>query len=83
MPHTHHIGLVDGTVTALPNGWRISGNAVITGNGNVAGFSPSPIVVEITGGNAVAASNIKLTFDGAAVSHFGTQPLDGVVVVER
>jgi hypothetical protein len=83
MPHTHHVGLADGVVTPLPNGWRISGNAVITGNGNAAGFSPSPIVVEITGGNTVAAANIKLTFEGAAAGHFGTQPLDGVVTFGR
>ena len=82
-PHTHHVGLVDGTVTAIPNGWRISGNAVITGNGNVAGVSPSPIVVDITGGNAVAASNIRITFGEPAAGHFGTQPLEGVVTVER
>ena len=85
MPHTHHVGLVDGTVTPLPNGWRIEGHAVITGNGSVSSTSPlsSTIFVEITGGNTVAASNIRITFTAPATGHFGTQPLDGVVTFER
>ena len=82
-PHTHHVGLLDGTVTAIANGWRISGNAVITGNGNVGGLSPSPIVVEITGGNTVAAANVKVTFSLPAAGHFGTQPIEGVVTIGR
>jgi len=77
-PHTHHVILLDGAVTPLANGWRISGDAVVTGNGNVAGFSPAPIVVEVTGGTAVSLANVKLTFSGAATGHFGSQPLDGV-----
>jgi hypothetical protein len=77
--HTHHVTLTDGVVTPLTNGYRISGNAVMTVNGNLAGFSGSPIDVEITGGNAVPFSNLSITFGGGAVNHFGDQPIDGVV----
>jgi hypothetical protein len=41
------------------------------------------VVVEITGGNSVQVSNMKLMFLGAAVEHFGSQPYDGVVTLER
>jgi hypothetical protein len=81
--HTHHITLRDGHVTLLANGFRISGSAVITGNGNLAGFSGSPIDVELTGGNAVPFSNLSLTFGGTAVNHFGAQALHGVVTEQR
>jgi hypothetical protein len=81
--HTHHVGLVDGSVTVLANGWRISGAAIVTSNGSAAGFSGSPIDVEITGGSALLSANVKLTFSGAAAAHFGTQPLDGVVIYGR
>ena len=83
-PHTHHIGLTDGTVTAVANGYRISGTAVITSNGTVAGFSGSQIDIEITGGTALTFSNVKITFGGAgAIGHFGDLPLDGVVTVRQ
>lgn len=82
-PHTHHVGLVDGTVTAIANGYRISGQAIITSNGSVAGFSGSTIDVDITGGSLLGSANIKLTFSGGAVGHFGSQPLDGVVIFGR
>ena len=78
--HTHHVTIADGNVTSLANGFRVSGTAVITGDGNAAGFSPAPVQVDITGGNAVTFSNIKVTFAGGAVGHFGAQGLDGVVV---
>lgn len=81
--HTHHVGLIDGTVTVIANGWRISGAAIITSNGSVAGFSGSTIDVEVTGGSALPSANLKLTFSGAATGHFGTQPLDGVVILGR
>jgi hypothetical protein len=83
MPHTHHIGVVDATVTDIPNGVRLTGIAVITSNGNVAGFSGSPIQVDITGGNQLRFSNIKLTFLGGAVEHFGPQAYEGVVALDR
>ena len=81
-PHTHHVSLVDGSVTAIANGWRISGAPSITSNG-VAAFSGSTIAVDLIGGDAVAPANVQLTFNGAATGHFGTQPLDGVVIHGR
>jgi hypothetical protein len=82
-PHTHHVGIVDGVVTPLANGFRITGAATITSNGSPAGFSGSQVQVDITGGTAIAYSNVKLTFAGGAAGHFGTHPLDGVVVTAR
>ncbi len=79
--HTHHVALTDGTVSAIAGGYRISGTATITSNGTTAGFSGSPVVVDITGGPAVALAKITLTFQGAAVAHFGDQPIDGIVRV--
>jgi len=79
--HTHHIGVIDGDVTALPNGYRVTGTAIITSNGAVAPFSGSAVVVEITGNAAVPLAKVTLTFQGAAVAHFGDQPIDGVVAV--
>jgi hypothetical protein len=79
--HTHHVGIIDGTVTPIANGYRISGNAVITGNGAAAGFSGSRVDVDITGASLVPYSNVKLAFGGGAIGHFGDQPLDGVVNV--
>lgn len=82
-PHTHHIGLVNAAVTALSNGVQLEGTATITGNGSVAPYSNSLVRVEITGGNLIPHSNIKLTFFGAAVGHFGPQPYEGLVVLGR
>ena len=79
--HTHHVGIIDGTVTPIANGYRISGNAVITGNGAAAGFSGSHVDVDITGAALVPYSNVKLTFGGGAIGHFGDQPIDGVVTI--
>jgi hypothetical protein len=78
-PHTHQVTLSDAQVTVLANGFRLSGNAIITVNGNLAGFSGSPVDVEVTGGGATPFSNIALTFGGGAISHFGDQPFHGVV----
>jgi hypothetical protein len=77
--HTHQVTLSDAQVTPIANGFQISGNAVITANGNLAGFSGSPVLVEVTGGSAIPFSNISLTFGGGAVGHFGDQPFHGVV----
>lgn len=78
-PHTHQVTISDGEVTSLANGFQVSGSAVITVNGNLAGFSGSPVTVQVTGGSAIDSSNISLTFGGGAVMHFGSQPLHGVV----
>lgn len=82
-PHTHHVGLVDADVTVIPNGIRLEGTAVITANGSLAPYSDSMVRVDITGGNLIRYSNIKLTFLGAAIDHFGPQPYDGLVVIGR
>lgn len=81
--HTHHVALLDATVTPIANGYRISGEAVITNSGALAPFSGSPLTVDITGGNAVQFSNVRLTFGGAAIGHFGDQPIEGVVTLQR
>jgi hypothetical protein len=77
--HTHHVRLSEGQVTALPNGYRISGAAALTSNGSLAGFSGSRVEIDINGETAVPFANVAMTFGGAAASHFGTQPLRGVV----
>lgn len=82
-PHTHHVGLHDAEVSIIPNGLRLTGAAVITTNGAAAPFSGSPVQVDLTGGDAIRFSNIKLTFLGAAIEHFGPQPYDGLVVFGR
>jgi hypothetical protein len=82
-PHTHHVGLLNANVTVIPSGIRLTGNAIITTNGSVAPFSGAPVQVDITGGGLIRFSNIKLTFLGAAVEHFGPQAYDGIVVFER
>jgi hypothetical protein len=79
--HTHHITLVGGTVTALTNGFRVTGTATITGNGN---YPPpfggsSSLQIDITGGNTVTFSNIQMSLMGDAATHFGSQPINGVV----
>ena len=81
--HTHHVALMNATVTPIPNGHRISGDAVITSNGAVGGFSGSHVDVDITGGSALALSNSRLTFSDAAIGHFGDQPIEGVVSLRR
>lgn len=78
--HTHHIS-VQGTVTPLANGFRLTGTAIITGNGNYPPpfGAPSTLQIDVVGGNTVKFSNIKLTFGGAAANHFGTQTVNGVI----
>jgi hypothetical protein len=82
-PHTHHLSIRDGAVTMLPNGYHISGTAVITINGTVAPFSGSPVDVDITGGDTVEFSNLAVVFGNPAAGHFGTAPITGVVTTER
>jgi len=82
--HTHHITLVDGMVTIIPNGFRVTGPAIITGNGAYPPpfGAPSSLQIDITGStgpNSVAFSNIAVTFLDAAAKHFGTHPMNGVV----
>ena len=86
--HTHHITVTGGVVTPLSNGFRVTGGAIVTGNGAFpAPFGPnSTLQLDIIGANEVQFSNIQLTFvnnaDGSTsdgVKHFGTQPINGVV----
>lgn len=79
VPHTHHVSLVNGIIIPITNGFRVTGTATITASGSPAGFSPSPVTIDITGGTSVPYSNIKLTFGSPASGHFGTYPLDGIV----
>jgi hypothetical protein len=81
--HTHHIGMTDALVTALANGFRVSGAATLTGNGATPPFGTSSTVqLDVTGGDLVTYSNIAMTFGGDAVTHFGPNPLAGVVSVK-
>jgi hypothetical protein len=77
--HTHHLVLAGGALTPIAGGYRISGTATITSNGAAAPFSGSPVTVDLTGGAAVPLAKVALTFGGAAVAHFGDQPIEGVV----
>jgi len=81
-PHTHHLSLKQATVTALANGYSVTGIAAIAGNGGLSNpYTNSDVTVEVTGGTDVPLSNVKVIFHGdAAVGHFGTDPLHGVVV---
>lgn len=86
--HTHHITLVEGVITPIPNnpnGFRVTGPATITGNGKFPPpFGPnSTLQIDVTGGNSVAFSNIAVTFEDDAMGHFGTPPLHGVVRIVR
>jgi predicted phage tail protein len=79
--HTHHITVFDGQVTAIPNGFQVTGPAMFTLNGGPAppAIEPSPVVIEITGGDKVEFSNITVTFASPGSKHFGASPLPGVV----
>jgi hypothetical protein len=81
--HTHHVTIAEGDVTLLANGFQISGAAWMTSNGNLAGFSGSTVDIQATGGNALELSNVTVTFGGAAASHFGDQPVHGVITQRR
>lgn len=84
-PHTHHVVVTDGLVTPTATGFRVDGDAIVTGNGaNPPPFGePSTVVIEISGSNFVPLSNIKLTFGGHAATHFGSQGFSGVVAAPK
>jgi hypothetical protein len=70
----------------VTGGFQISGPvSLVTGNGTTAPFDPttppvSTLTVCITGGNEVLYSNMTMMFGGpAAMKHFGTQAIHGVV----
>lgn len=81
--HTHHMSLTTTGVTAIANGYRISGPATFTSNGAVAGFSGSTVTIDITGGSAVPFATVRVLFGGGAAGHFGPQALAGVVNFPR
>jgi hypothetical protein len=98
-PHTHHITMTDAVVsydtsvcpannpaTTIP-GFVVTGPVSITGNGSPAPFEtkgPSTLQVCINGGTDVEFSNVTLVLTGpAATSHFGGQPIHGVVRIVR
>ena len=93
-PHTHHISLVNATVSYDPtvcpaNSPATTGAAIVlagpvttSGNGAPAAFESkgaSTLQICITGGSTVAFSNLTMVYTGPATSHFGTQPIHGVV----
>ena len=83
MPHTHHFFMKDAVVTALGSGYSVTGNATIAGQGNLASYTNTPITVELTGGADLPLSNIRVFLhDPVAINHFGTDPLNGVVVYQ-
>jgi hypothetical protein len=84
-PHTHHITLSNAAVSELANGtgYLIEGQPRITTSGNLAGFTGSPTSIELVGGTAVLPSNIRITFQGGAAGHFGADPVEGVVELDR
>lgn len=93
-PHTHHISITNATVTydmsvcpannpaTTSAGFVINGPATTTGNGGPAPFESkgaSTLQICITGGTEVQFSNITLVYTGPATTHFGPQPIHGVV----
>lgn len=93
-PHTHHISMTNGTVSydmsvcpannpaTTSAGLVITGTATTTGNGGPAPFESkgsSTLQICITGGSQVQFSNVTLVYTGPATTHFGPQPIHGVV----
>jgi hypothetical protein len=73
-------------INPVTGGFQISGTvSLITGNGTTAPFDPtsppvSTLHVCVTGGNEIPYANVTMMFGGpAAVKHFGSQPIHGVV----
>jgi hypothetical protein len=81
--HTHHITLANGSVSFPSQGTiEVTGGTVtITANGAIPPpfGANSSLKIDIVGGNSVTFSNVKVTFIGDAVKHFGMSPLSGVV----
>jgi hypothetical protein len=89
--HTHHILMTEGKVSAdwascpkfaqpVSGGFVVTGPAYITVNGGNTPFAnPSTMTICVLGGGEVMFSNITMTLAAPASSHFGTQPIHGVV----
>lgn len=95
-PHTHHISVTNATVSydtsvcpantppASGSGVVVTGTAATTANGGPAPFESkgaSNLQVCITGGSELQFSNVTLVYTGPATSHFGAQPIHGVVTL--
>jgi hypothetical protein len=91
-PHTHHISMTAGVVTAdwaarcpafspaPTDGFVVTGPAFVTGNGAAAPFgNPSQLTVCVLGGTVVRFSNMTMAFTKPAANHFGLQAIHGVV----
>jgi hypothetical protein len=93
-PHTHHITMTNAKVSydmsvcpanspaTTSAGFVINGPATTAGNGGPAPFEAkgaSTLQICITGGSQVQFSNITMLYTGPATTHFGTQPIHGVV----
>jgi hypothetical protein len=77
--HTHHVQVTDAQVALVGTTIVVTGAAFVTSSGNQV-FPGSGVQVEITGGNTVSPSNIKLIFVGPVTAHFTSEPYEGVVV---
>lgn len=93
-PHTHYITMTNGTVSYNTSGCPanspattaagvvVTGTVNIAANGNPAPFQAngsSTLQICIIGGSQVEYTNVTLVLTGPATSHFGTQPIHGVV----
>ena len=93
-PHTHHISLTNATLSydtsvcpanspaTTVSGLVVTGTATTTGNGGPAPFESqgaSTLQVCIMGGTEANYSNVTLVYTGPATTHFGAQPIHGVV----
>jgi hypothetical protein len=90
--HTHHILITDGKVNSdwatncpkfaqpVSGGFVVTGPAYITVNGGNTPFAnPSTATICVLGGSEVMFSNFTLTLAAPANTHFGMQPIHGVV----
>jgi hypothetical protein len=93
-PHTHYISMTNGTVSydtsvcpanspaTTAAGVVVTGTVSIAANGSPAPFESkgsSTLQICIIGGSEVQYSNVTLVLTGPGTSHFGTQPIHGVV----
>lgn len=94
-PHTHHISVTGATVsydtsvcpanspaTTGTSGVVVTSPATTAANGSPAPFESkgaSSLQICIMGGSEVDFSNVTLVYTGPATTHFGSQPIHGVV----
>jgi hypothetical protein len=94
-PHTHHISMTGATVsydtsvcpanspaTTGTSGVVVTSPATTAANGSPAPFESkgaSTIQICVTGGSEVDFSNMTLVYTGPATTHFGSQPIHGVI----